>query len=54
MKLHGLATLVLSIALVALGAAILVRTALLGGGIGFLFGAIVLAAGAVRLYSQRV
>jgi hypothetical protein len=52
-KFHALGTLVISIALVALGAAILVRTALLGGGIGFLFGGIVLVAGAVRLYSQR-
>ena len=47
------ATAVFSAVLVALGAAILVRTALLGGGAGFLFGAIVLAAGAARLYVSR-
>ncbi len=48
MKVHTAATLVLSLALVALGTAIVVRTALLGGGIGFGLGAIVLAAGVLR------
>jgi hypothetical protein len=52
-RLHALATVVFSVALVALGAGILVRTALLGGGIGFLFGALVLAAGLLRLYFER-
>jgi hypothetical protein len=40
--------------MVALGLAILVRTAAEGGGqIGFLFGALLLAAGAGRLYLAR-
>ena len=47
------ATLIFSTLLVGLGLAIVVRTAVLGGGIGFLFGAIVLAAGVVRLYYSR-
>jgi hypothetical protein len=49
-----IAAIVLSALLVALGAAVIVRTALLGGGIGFLLGAIVLVAGMVRLYYSRV
>jgi hypothetical protein len=44
------ATTVFSAVLIGIGAAIIVRTALLGGGVGFLFGAIVLAAGLGRLY----
>jgi hypothetical protein len=48
------ATVVLSLLLVGLGAALVVRTALLGGGIGILYGVIVLVAGAVRLhYAKR-
>ncbi len=47
------ATTVFSAVLVGIGAAIIVRTALLGGGVGFLFGAIVLAAGLGRLYHSR-
>jgi hypothetical protein len=43
------ATTAFSVLLVALGGAIIVRTAILGGGVGFLFGAIVLAAGVARL-----
>jgi hypothetical protein len=35
--------------MIGLGVAILVRTALLGGGIGLLLGAIVLVAGVLRL-----
>jgi hypothetical protein len=53
-SLRNRATFVISALLVALGGAIIIRTALLGGGVGFLFGAIVLVAGAVRLrYSQN-
>ena len=48
-----MATVVFSVLLVALGIAIVVRTALLGGGIGFLFGAIVACAGVARLYYSR-
>lgn len=48
------ATIVLSVILLGLGAALLVRTALLGGGIGILYGAIILVAGVVRLrYALR-
>jgi hypothetical protein len=46
-------TLLFSTVLVGLGLAIVVRTALLGGGMGLLLGAIVLAAGVVRLYYSR-
>jgi hypothetical protein len=35
---------------IALGWAILIRTALAGGGIGYLFGALFIALGAGRLY----
>jgi hypothetical protein len=47
------ATVVFSVLLVGLGAALVVRTALLGGGIGILYGAIILVAGAVRLRHSR-
>jgi hypothetical protein len=49
MKVHDAFTLVFSVLLMALGLAIVVRTALLGGGMGFGLGAIVLVAGALRL-----
>jgi hypothetical protein len=52
-KIHTLVTIAFSVVLVALGAAIVVRTALLGGGIGFGLGAIVLCAGVLRLYFSR-
>jgi hypothetical protein len=48
-KAHAAFTLVFSLLLVGLGLAIVVRTALLGGGIGLLLGAIVLVAGVIRL-----
>ena len=44
------ATIVLSALLICLGAALVVETALLGGGIGFVLGAVLLLAGAGRLY----
>ncbi len=53
MTVRNRATFVISALLVALGGAIIIRTALIGGGIGFFFGAIVLVAGAVRLYFSR-
>jgi hypothetical protein len=48
-------TLVLSGILVALGAAIIVRTVAggVGGGLGLLIGALFIAAGAARLYLER-
>jgi hypothetical protein len=48
-RVHGAVTLVFSLLLIALGVAIVVRTALLGGGIGLGLGAIVLVAGVLRL-----
>ena len=53
MRFHATATFVFSVLLVALGLAIVVRTAMLGGGVGFGLGAIVLLAGVVRLYLSR-
>jgi hypothetical protein len=48
-------TLVLSGLIIALGVAIVVRTAAegVGGGLGFLVGALFILAGAGRLYVQR-
>jgi len=48
-RAHAAVTLVFSVMLIALGAGIVIRTALLGGGIGYGLGAIVLAAGVIRL-----
>jgi hypothetical protein len=54
MRVNGGLALALSLVMVGLGLAILVRTAAEGGGqIGFLFGALLLAAGAGRLYLAR-
>jgi hypothetical protein len=49
MRTHAGLTLVFSLLLIGLGGAIIVRTAVLGGGIGFGFGAIVALAGVLRL-----
>jgi uncharacterized membrane protein HdeD (DUF308 family) len=46
-------TLVLSGLLAALGLVLLVETALAGGGIGYLFGALMLVAGVGRMYVSR-
>jgi hypothetical protein len=48
-------TVVLSVLLIALGAAAVIRTILLGvgGGLGILLGALLMAAGAARLYVAR-
>ena len=48
-RAHSAMTLVFSLLMIGLGVAILVRTALLGGGIGLLLGAIVLLGGVLRL-----
>ena len=54
MTLFGRGTIVLSVVLLGLGAALVVRTALLGGGIGILYGILILVAGAIRLrYALR-
>jgi hypothetical protein len=46
-------TTVLSGVLVLLGLTVLVETAVLGGGFGFLLGSLLLLAGALRLYVSR-
>jgi len=48
-------TVVLSVLLIVLGAAAVIRTILLGvgGGLGILLGALLMAAGAARLYIAR-
>jgi hypothetical protein len=55
MSLHGGATRVLSVAMVLLGIALVVRTLAVGGGasaVGVLLGLLFVAAGAARLYLQ--
>jgi hypothetical protein len=47
---RGRATAVFSGVLVLLGVAVLVETAVLGGGIGYLLGALFMLAGGLRLY----
>jgi hypothetical protein len=48
-------TVVLSLLLIALGVAVVVRTILLGvgGGLGLVLGALLIGAGAARLYLAR-
>jgi hypothetical protein len=48
-------TVALSVLLIALGAAAIIRTILLGvgGGLGILLGALLMAAGVARLYVAR-
>jgi hypothetical protein len=46
-------TRVISVALIALGVAVIVETAVLGGGIGYLLGGLLALAGALRLYLSR-
>lgn len=46
-------TAVMSALIAGLGIALLVRTTQAGGGIGYLFGAIFVLAGGVRLYLSR-
>lgn len=43
-------TVVLSVLMVVLGIALLIETAVLGGGIGYVFGGLLVLAGAGRLY----
>ena len=49
------ATTILSVLLLGLGVAVIIRTVLLGvgGGLGLLLGTLLLAAGAARLYLAR-
>ncbi|HVV57515.1 MAG TPA: hypothetical protein VHC45_04075 [Gaiellaceae bacterium] len=53
MRVYRPSVLVLSSLMVVLGVALLVRTAVAGGGIGLLFGALFVAAGAGRLWLLR-
>jgi hypothetical protein len=46
-------TLVLSAVMVVLGLVLLVETAVIGGGIGYLFGGLLVLAGVGRLYVSR-
>jgi hypothetical protein len=55
MSLHGGATRVLSVAMVLLGIALIVRTLAVGGGataVGVLLGLLFVAAGTARIYLQ--
>jgi hypothetical protein len=54
-QLHGSATRLLSIAMIAIGVALVVRTLVAGGGglaIGIVLGVLFVAAGGARLYLQ--
>ena len=54
MRFNGALPVALSLVMVVLGVAILVRTIAEGGGqVGFIFGALFLAAGGGRLYLSR-
>jgi hypothetical protein len=52
-RAYGAATALLAVVFIGIGIALVVETALAGGGIGFLFGALFIAAGAGRLYLLR-
>lgn len=50
MRQKARTTVALSVVLVVLGLVLVIETALLGGGIGFVLGGVLLLAGAGRLY----
>ena len=50
---HRTAILVISCLFVGIGIGLIVQTARLGGGIGYLFGVLFIAAGVGRFYLQR-
>ena len=50
---YGYAVVVLSCLFVGIGIGLIVQTARLGGGIGYLFGVLFIAAGVGRFYLQR-
>ena len=52
-KAYRLGTAVLALVFVGIGIALLVETVIAGGGIGFIFGALFIAAGIARLYLLR-
>jgi hypothetical protein len=47
---YRVAVVLFALAFVLIGGAMIVRTALLGGGVGFLLGTLFIALGAARLY----
>ena len=53
MKYYAHGVLILSCLFVALGVALIVRTAQVGGGVGYLIGVLFLGLGLGRLYLQR-
>ena len=53
MKHYGQGVFILSCLFVALGIALIVRTAQVGGGVGYLIGALFLCLGVGRIYLQR-
>jgi hypothetical protein len=53
MGLHARATLFFSSLLVLLGLALVVETALAGGGVGYLLGTLLALAGGLRVYLTR-
>ena len=50
---YGYAVVVLSCLFVGIGIALIVQTALLGGGVGYLLGVLFVALGVGRLYLRR-
>jgi len=52
-RTYGTAVLVFSVLFVAIGIALIVRTAQLGGGVGYLFGALFVALGVGRFFLQQ-
>jgi hypothetical protein len=52
-KAYRLGTALLALVFVGIGVALVVETAIVGGGIGFVLGALFIAAGAARLYLLR-
>jgi hypothetical protein len=52
-RAYRLGTALLALVFVGIGVALIVETAVVGGGIGFVLGALFVAAGAARLYVLR-
>ena len=50
MKAYGAATVVLAVVFVGIGVALIIETAVAGGGVGYLLGILFVAAGSGRLY----
>ena len=53
MKYYSQGVFILGLLFVGLGIALIVRTAQVGGGVGYLIGALFLALGVGRIYLQR-